>query len=216
MIELIKAVVLGFTIGISAALIPGPMMFATIGISLEKGWRSGPFVFLGHSLVELSLILLIIGGISSLIGSETIAYMSIIGGIIMILFGLVILKSAKDITNMDISGAASKAKIIKNPVLAGILTSALNPTYVIWWLTAGSAIILQEYLIGAIAIIAFVIGHWIADLGFLVAVSSSTAKGKDFISGKTHKKVLYFCGSFMMIFGIWFIFNYNNISMLMS
>ncbi|MGM0770596.1 MAG: LysE family transporter [Halobacteriota archaeon] len=120
-----------FTIGISAALIPGPMMFATIGISLEKSWLSGPFVFLGHSLVEISLILLIIGGISSLIGSETIAYMSIIGGIIMILFGLVILKTAKDITNMNISGAASKARLIKNPVLAGILTSALNPTYVI-------------------------------------------------------------------------------------
>src|SRR6056297_253580 len=102
------------------------MMFATIGISLEKSWLSGLFVFLGHSLVEISLILLIIGGISSLIGSDTIAYMSIIGGIIMILFGLVILKSTKDITNMDISGAASKAKIIKNPVLAGILTSALN------------------------------------------------------------------------------------------
>ncbi|MEL4304384.1 LysE family translocator [Methanococcoides sp. LMO-2] len=215
MIELIKAMILGFTIGVSAALIPGPMMFATIGLSLEKGWRSGPFVFIGHSLVEIALILLIIGGISSLIGNDTIAYMSIVGGIIMILFGLVIFKSAKDISTMDISGAARKAKIVKNPILAGILTSALNPTYVLWWLTAGSAIILQEYLIGAVAIVAFVIGHWIADLGFLVTVSSSAAKGNEFISRRTHKKVLYLCGSLMMIFGGWFIFNYNKISMLM-
>ncbi|WP_135611533.1 LysE family transporter [Methanococcoides sp. AM1] len=215
MIEVIKALALGFTIGISAALIPGPMMFATIGISLEKGWRTGPFVFLGHSLVEISIILLIIGGISSFIERSTIAYMSIIGGIIMILFGLVILKSAKSVSTMDISGAARKVKIAKSPVFAGILTSALNPTYVLWWLTAGSAIILQEYLIGTVAIIAFVIGHWIADLGYLVTVSSSTSRGKDFISRKNHKRVLYFCGSFMMIFGIWFIFNYNNLSIML-
>ncbi|SES87266.1 Threonine/homoserine/homoserine lactone efflux protein [Methanococcoides vulcani] len=212
MIELIKALALGFTIGVSAALIPGPMMFATIGISLEKGWRTGPFIFLGHSMVEISIILLIIGGVSSFIGRSTIAYMSIVGGIIMILFGLVILKSAKSVSTMDIHGAASKVRISKSPVFAGILTSALNPTYILWWLTAGSAIILQEYLIGTIAIIAFVIGHWLADLGFLVTVSSSTSRGKDFISRKNHKLVLYFCGSFMMIFGIWFIFNYNNLS----
>ncbi|UGV41654.1 LysE family transporter [Methanococcoides orientis] len=212
MIELIKALALGFTIGISAALIPGPMMFATIGISLEKGWRTGPFIFLGHSLVEISIILLIIGGISSFIGRSTIAYMSIVGGIIMILFGLIIFKTAKSVSTMDITGTASKIRISKSPILAGILTSALNPTYVLWWLTAGSAIILQEYLIGTIAIIAFVAGHWLADLSYLVVVSSSTSRGKDFISRRSHTKVLYFCGSFMMIFGIWFIFNYNNLS----
>ncbi|WP_440951719.1 LysE family transporter [Methanococcoides sp. FTZ1] len=214
MIELIKPLVLGFTIGISAALVPGPMMLATVGISLEKGWRSGPFVFIGHSIVELTLILLIIGGISSLIGSSTITYMSIIGGIIMILFGLLILKSAKDISTMDIAGAARNTRIAKSPFLAGILTSVLNPTYVLWWLTAGSAIILQEYLVGTIAIVAFMAGHWIADFGYLLTVSLSTAKGKDFISRRNHKKVLYFCGILMMIFGIFFIFNYNNISTL--
>lgn len=212
MIELIKALALGFTIGISAALIPGPMMFATIGLSLEKGWRTGPFIFIGHSLVEIAIILLIIGGVSSFIGGTTIAYMSIVGGIIMILFGLVILKSAKGVSSMDIAGTASKVKISKNPILAGILTSGLNPTYILWWLTAGSAIILHHYLIGTIAIIAFVAGHWLADLGYLVVVSSSTSRGKDFISRSSHTKVLYLCGGFMTIFGIWFIFNYNKLS----
>ncbi|MCL7414332.1 MAG: LysE family translocator, partial [ANME-2 cluster archaeon] len=85
-------------------------------------------------------------------------------------------------------------------------------TYVLWWLTAGSAIILQEYLIGTIAIIAFVAGHWTADLGYLLTVSSSISRGKDFISKRAHTKVLYFCGSLMMIFGTWFIFNYNKLS----
>jgi len=36
-------------------------------------------------------------------------------------------------------------------------------------LTAGSEIILQEYLTGIFAVIAYIIGHWIANPGFLVA-----------------------------------------------
>lgn len=212
MIEIIKALALGFTVGISAALIPGPMMFATIGISLEKGWRTGPFVFLGHSIVELSVILLIIAGVSSFISDSTIAYMSIVGGVVMILFGLVILKSAKRVVEIDLVESASKFKNSAGPISAGFLTTALNPTYILWWLTAGSAIILQEYLIGMVAIIAFLIGHWVADLGVLLAVASSTAKGKDLISKRMHRTVLYFCSGFLILIGVWFLANYNNIA----
>jgi len=212
MIELLKALALGFTIGISAALIPGPMMFATVGISLEKGWRTGPFVFLGHSMVELTVILLVIAGASSFITDSTIAYMSILGGIVMILFGLVILKSAKSVSNVNIAESAKKFKGSVGPVSAGILTTALNPAFILWWLTAGSAIILQEYLFGILAIVAFIIGHWLADFSFLLTVASSTAKGKDLFSERTHRRILYFCSVFLMIFGVWFISNYNNLS----
>ncbi|MDA0524484.1 LysE family transporter [Methanococcoides alaskense] len=211
MIELLKALALGFTIGISAALIPGPMMFATVGISLEKGWRAGPFVFLGHSMVELAVILLVIAGASSFISDSTIGYISILGGIVMIIFGLVILKSAKSVSNINIAESAKKFKSV-GPVSAGILTTALNPAFILWWLTAGSAIILQEYLFGILAIVAFMIGHWLADFSFLLTVASSTSKGKYLFSERTHRRILYFCSVFLMIFGVWFISNYNNLS----
>ena len=213
-IELIKALLLGFTVGISAALIPGPMMFAAIGISLKKGWRSGASVFIGHALVELAIFVLILVGIASFINETMMSYLSIAGGLIMVLFGLVIVKSAKDASTMDISTSKSRFNLSLNPIYAGVLTSALNPPFVIWWLAAGAAIILQEYLIGIFAVVAFIIGHWIADLGFLVAVSSSFSKGKELISNRTRKKVLYFCGGFLMIFGLWFLVNYDNLSVM--
>ncbi|WP_232308780.1 LysE family transporter [Methanosarcina lacustris] len=68
-----------------------------------------------------------------------------------------------------------------------MITSVLNPFFVAWWLTAGSAIILQEYLIGTFAVIAFSIGHWIADLGFLVTVYSSFSRGTEVISQPTNQ-----------------------------
>ncbi|WP_321419076.1 LysE family transporter [uncultured Methanomethylovorans sp.] len=211
-IELIKALVLGFTIGISAALIPGPMMFATIGISLKKGWKAGLYVFSGHALVELGIFMLILLGAVSIIGESMISYIAIIGGVVMFLFGLVIIKSAKEAARTDIISSATKFDITSGPVSAGIVTSILNPTLIIWWLTAGSAIILQEYMTGIIAVSAFIAGHWIADAGFLLAVSSSFSKGKELISPRTHERVLYICGGFLAIFGLWFLLNYNDFS----
>ncbi|TFH04741.1 MAG: LysE family translocator [Methanosarcina sp.] len=226
-IELTKALILGFTVGISAAIIPGPMMFATIGASIQKGWRAGPSVFLGHALVELAFFVLILIGASSFLGKSVISYLAVIGGLMMVIFGLVMIKKAKEASTMDISISASSLNLSSGPVSsgiitsalnpfsgavsAGIITSALNPFFVAWWLTAGSAIILQEYLIGTLAVIAFVVGHWIADLGFLVAVSSSFSRGTEVISQPTHEKLVYLCGGFMAFFGLWFMINNNNI-----
>lgn len=228
MIELIKALILGFTVGISAAIIPGPMMFATIGASFKNGWRAGSSIFIGHALVELAIFVLVLIGASSFLGKAIISYLAIIGGLVMLLFGLVMIKGAKEASTMDISISASSLNLSSNPlpariitsalnpfsgqVSAGIITSALNPFFVIWWLTAGSSIVLQEYMVGILAVIAFIVGHWIADLGFLVAVSSSFSRGNEMISQRTHEIMVYLCGGFMAIFGLWFMINNSNIA----
>ncbi|WMW22604.1 LysE family transporter [Methanolobus mangrovi] len=211
-IDLLQALVLGITVGISAAIIPGPMMFATIGISMKNGWRTGPWVFIGHALVETAIFLLILAGATAFLGESIMSGISIIGGLVMVLFGMVLIKSAKKVSTMDIVSSSSKKELSSGPVSTGVITSALNPSLVIWWLTAGSAIILQEYLLGISAVIVFILGHWLADLGFLVAVSSSFSRGKELFSPRTHERILYFCGAFMAVFGLWFLANYDNVS----
>jgi threonine/homoserine/homoserine lactone efflux protein len=240
MIELIKALILGFTVGISAALIPGPMMFATIGASLKKGWKVGPSVFVGHALVELTFVVLILIGASSFTENIPISDLAKVGGSIMLLFGLVMIKSAKEVSTKDTSISVCSLNLssdsfpggtitstsstfsspvgivtsalnhFSNPISAGIITSALDPLFVIWWLTAGSIILFHEYLIGIFAVVSFIFGHWMADLGFLVAVSTSFSRGDKIISQRTHIIVIYLCGGFMTVFGLWFMLNNSN------
>ena len=228
MIELTKALILGFTVGISAAIIPGPMMFAAIAASIKNGWRAGPSIFIGHALVELAIFVIVLIGASSFLGKTIISYLAIVGGLVMLISGLVMIKGAKEASTMDISISArslnsssdpapsgiitSALNPFSGPVSAGIITSALNPFFVIWWLTAGSAIVLQEYLIGISAVIAFILGHWMADLGFLVAVSSSFSQGNKILSQHTHEIMVYLCGGFMALFGMWFMINNSSIA----
>jgi threonine/homoserine/homoserine lactone efflux protein len=215
-IDLAQAFILGFTIGVSAALVPGPMMLATVSMSLKRGWKTGFYVFGGHSIVEITLILLIIMGASTLIIADMLSHIAILGGLAMMLFGMIIIRKAKEALTMDITATADKLDISGGPVSAGILTSALNPTFLFWWLTAGTAIIMQQYLAGTLAVLAFIIGHWLADLGFLVSVSSSFSRGREFLSRRTHQRLLYICGSFLIAIGFFFILSHNEVAALID
>jgi threonine/homoserine/homoserine lactone efflux protein len=212
-IEILKALLIGFTVGLTGALVPGPMLFATIEASLKKGWIAGPELVLGHILAELVLCVFILLGAASLFSDGTISSISLIGGLSLVVFGVLTLKEARSVVSpLRISRNSSDLKRKYNLALIGLVTSVSNPYFWIWWLTAGSALVLREYELGIIMVTAYVFGHWTADLSWFTAISGSFSRGKGLFSQKTHKYVLYACGIFLIIFGFYFMINYNNFS----
>lgn len=118
-IEISKALLLGFIVGLTGALVPGPMLFATIEVSLKKGWLAGPEVVFGHILVELVLSVLILFGAASFIGSGTISAISVIGGLSLVVFGLLTVKGAKAVASAGVSpgtSCTSGLKLTSNPI----------------------------------------------------------------------------------------------------
>ncbi|WP_321430693.1 LysE family transporter [uncultured Methanolobus sp.] len=200
MLELLEMLTIGFVLGLTGALVPGPMLFVTIDTSLKRGWKAGPEIFVGHAILEFIVCVLIIYGITAVSDSIVMA-ISILGGATLVIFGLMTMKSAK--------GAADSMhehdKGTSKPILAGILTSASNPYFWIWWLAAGSALVLRGMEIGLIAAVMFMAGHWLADLGYFTFVSTSSSKGKKLMSPKLYERVLLSCGLFLVLFGSWFI-----------
>ena len=210
-IEILKALLLGFTVGLTGALMPGPMLFATIETSLKKGWTAGPEIVLGHMLVELVLCMFIFFGAASFFGAGIISTIFLIGGLALVVFGLLTVKGARSTASSSkISQNSSGLKLKSSPALIGLVTTVSNPYFWIWWLTAGGALLLRKYELGMIGAAAFVLGHWTADLSWFTAISGSVSRGKTIFSQKTHMYILYACGVFLIIFGFYFMFNYNN------
>ncbi|MDY9927029.1 LysE family transporter [Methanosarcina sp.] len=209
-IETFRALLLGFTVGLTGALVPGPMLFATIEVSLRKGWLAGPEVVIGHILVELMLSILIVFGAASLVGSGAISAISVIGGLALMVFGLLTVRDAKAAASARASSDASGLKFTSNPVTLGLITSVSNPYFWIWWLTAGSALVLKAHELGILISVAFILGHWAADLSWFTAVSGSFSRGKALLSQKMHRYILYACGIFLIIFGFYFMLNYKS------
>jgi threonine/homoserine/homoserine lactone efflux protein len=210
-IEILKALIIGFTVGLTGALVPGPMLFATIETSIKKGWIAGPEFFIGHMLVEVVLCLFIFFGAASFFGDGTISGISLIGGLALVVFGLFTVKDARTAaSSASASQNSPSLKLKSSPAIIGAVTSVLNPYFWIWWLTAGSALLLREYELGAIISVAYIIGHWAADFSWFSAVSGSVSCGKVLLSQKAHMYILYACGVFLIVFGFYFMLNYNN------
>ncbi len=210
-IEIFKAFLLGLSVGLTGALVPGPMLFATIEISLKKGWLVGPQVVLGHMIVEVVLYALILLGAASLVESGMISTIFFIGGLSLLVFGLLTLKDARaTASSAQISQDSSGLKLTSSPTLIGLATSVSNPYFWIWWLTAGGALVLKEYELGIIIAVAYMFGHWTADLSWFTAVSGSFSRGKKLLSQKMHKYILYSCGISLVLFGLYFMLNYNH------
>ena len=194
-----ETLIIGFLIGLSGALAPGPTLVATIDASLKTGWQAGPKITLGHMAVELLVFILIILGLSA--GAVRYsAPIALFGGIVLIVFGiLTFLESGKrEYTRRHPADA-------QGPYLSGIITSATNPYFWIWWLTIGSVLLISALSGGIFLAAVFMAGHWAADLGWYTFVSSAIHRGRVILTGRIYRATLALCGLFLIGFGGYYL-----------
>ena len=159
------------------------MLFATIETSLKKGWTSGPLVVSGHALVEVLLFIFIVAGFSTLATQGAILWLSIIGGAVLVVFGILTIKEGKHAT---LSGGSS---VFKSPFAAGVITSVSHPYFWLWWLTAGAGLVLMGLEPSLVAAVLFLVGHLLADLGWYTFESAGLSRGRGLMPERTYQRV---------------------------
>jgi threonine/homoserine/homoserine lactone efflux protein len=97
MFEIFQMFILGFVIGLTGALAPGPTLVATINASITGDWTTGLKVSLGHVIVELFLVILILLGLATIALPYTSAIAGI-GGIALIAFGAMTIAGSRKAT----------------------------------------------------------------------------------------------------------------------
>jgi threonine/homoserine/homoserine lactone efflux protein len=215
--EILLFAATSFLVGLSGALVPGPMLTVTISDSLKKGFLAGPLVVLGHFIAEVVLIILILAGLSWIIGSDKATLIiGTLGGVMLIYLGYSISKSSlrlPDSSGEVSKGEANKGEVPKKygSVLGGILTSISNPYFFIWWATIGFAFMFRGLeLAGIFGLLGFLLGHWSADLGWYSMVSFLTSRGSKIMNMAHYKIIMKVCGIFLVILGIYFVLNAAN------
>lgn len=194
-----------FWVGFSGAMVPGPMLTVTISDSLKKGFRAGPLVVLGHVIAETALIILLIMGLGWVIGSPTVnMIIGGIGGAMLIYIGYIIARSP---VPDELPGDGEPIEK-RGSIISGIVTSATNPYFYIWWATVGWAFMLKGIeLAGIIGVLSFLVGHWSSDLTWYSLVSFFTSKGRHVLPGKRYRVMMMVCGVFLVFLGLYFIYS---------
>jgi threonine/homoserine/homoserine lactone efflux protein len=192
--------ILGFLIGLTGALAPGPTLVAAINASVTGGWTAGPKVTFGHMVVEILMVLVIIGGLSVILAGYSVL-IAAIGGTALVVFGVLTILGSRQAR----IGVSEHPQQNAAPVFAGLVTSISNPYFWIWWLTVGSALLIGALEGGLFPAIAFITGHWGADLGWYTLVSASIHKGRFFLGQREYRIVLAACGVFLVGFGAYYL-----------
>lgn len=206
MIEAIAQFPIGFIVALSGALIPGPMLAYVTMKTLSSDARTGAFAAIGHIMVELGILLLVALGLGYLLREQGFqAVVGVLGGILLLIFGAFNLSRIGKIKEPRPS-----AELKHHPIVGGVLFSTiLNPSVFLWWATIGVVMLMEAYLVAALAGVGFwLAGHFLADLSWFSLVSYSVAKGKWLMGTRSYKAILIACGCILLGFGIFFIYNF--------
>jgi threonine/homoserine/homoserine lactone efflux protein len=210
LIELLIFTATSFVVGLSGALVPGPMMTITISDSLQKGFITGPLIVLGHFIAELILIILLFAGLGWFIGSSTAVYIiGTLGGFMLILLGYKIVSTTNSLDKLSSSNHISNGS---STVINGILTSISNPFFFLWWATIGWAFMFKGIeLAGIFGVLGFLVGHWASDLSWFSMVSFFTSRGSQIMTEKHYNILINSSGIFLIILGLYFLLNSQQI-----
>jgi threonine/homoserine/homoserine lactone efflux protein len=197
MLELLGLLFLGFAVGLSGAVIPGPLLAFVILDSTKKRKITGHFVILGHALWEALIIYLILLGLGNLMEQYSVIIYAV-GGLVLIIMGILMIKNRSEKIKMERSK-------VNSSTLGGIFYTAFNPTQPIWWATAGLALLLQGYeLMGTAGIFIVTAGHWLADLAYYTLISYVIYKYGKYIN-PWQKQLSTLLGLFLATLGACFI-----------
>lgn len=172
----------GFSIGLSGALIPGPLLAYTIDESLRRGRWTGFMVIAGHVVVEIIVVLLFVYGLLDLLDNPLIfSSVSVLGGLFILYTAYELLREA----NRGAHEISLKKKLAYPTIVGGILFTCLNPAFPLWWVTVGSRMLLEGLRqAGMAGVWTIVAGHWLADVGWYVFVGVTTHSKKETLLAK--------------------------------
>lgn len=187
-----------FIISFSGVMLPGPLFAVTVAKSYKSQY-AGIKVAIGHAIIEIPLMLLIYFGFARFFQHNLVQLLlSVVGGSMLIWLGIGMFRIRASIIERG-------KDLPYDAVVAGVVTSALNPFFILWWATVGSMLIMNSLNFGIIGFTLFIPVHLLCDAVWLLFVSMLVYKTQSFWGRKFQKGLFTACSLLLIGFGGWFL-----------
>ena len=197
--------VTSFVVGLSGALVPGPLLALTISSVAEHGFWAGPTLVLGHAIAEVATIFALVKGLGRILRERAVlGVIGLVGGAFLLWMGYELLTSLNQPLAFQ-TGSTPGAGLGVSTVLAGFVVSVTNPYWILWWVTVGTTYVawsLQSR--GAAGLLAFYSGHELSDLAWYAVVSLAVIGSARFMTPGMYKGLLLVCGLALLGLGVYF------------
>jgi threonine/homoserine/homoserine lactone efflux protein len=201
--ELITIFISSFIIAFSGAMMPGPLLTATISESSQRGFIAGPLLIAGHGILEIILLAALVLGLAPFLQrSDVFAVVAIAGGGILLLMALGMFRTLPALTLSLIPGSTKSGSLIRS----GAILSIANPYWIVWWATIGFGYVIYSWSFGIAGIVFFFTGHILADFVWYSAVSTAVGKGRHLFTDGLYRWVIGTCAVVLILFACYFFY----------
>ncbi len=212
----------GILLGFSLSLLIGPMLFAIISASLERGFRAGVSVAAGIWLSDVMFLYLIYRGVSVLSKLVALPYFkmvaSLAGGGVLLIFGAINLLSRHIPTPREDNAADCLLDTLdgKEPEgvdhnwkrwgylgywLRGFLLNTVNPFTIFFWLGFASTVIIPNRWTQQETLVFFT--GMLSTLVIIDTLKAYAAKRvRDFLTPHHIRRVQRIIGVLLLVFGV--------------
>ncbi|MBN1615540.1 MAG: LysE family transporter [Deltaproteobacteria bacterium] len=192
-----------FVIALSGALMPGPLLTATLGESARRGFWAGPLLILGHGILEAALLAALLLGLAPFLRQEGIfAVIALSGAVILLVMALGMFRSLPTLSLAWSGETAAPGYLI----VSGVLMSVANPYWSVWWATIGLGYVLYCWKFGLLGIVLFFAGHILGDLFWYSLVSAAVTKGRRFLTDRLYRGLIGGCATLLVLFACFFFY----------
>jgi threonine/homoserine/homoserine lactone efflux protein len=198
-------------VAFSGALAPGPMLTLVVSSVAKKGFWTSFFIVVGHSLLELVVVISFFLGVLKYLENPLIVkIIGILGGLFLLYLGIdIIISIFRKKYIIDFKSIVKKRTITGKStgivIIKGILISLMNPYWYIWWITIGAAFIIKSVEFNIPGISSFYLGHISADFIWYLFIGFLINTGRKFFNQKIYNGILAACSLFLFYLGIRFI-----------
>jgi len=188
----------------SGALAPGPLFFTNITHGVKSGARGGLAFSVGHTIFELSLVLVLAFTVQMVVGEPWIKLVvGVVGGAALLVFGLLQIREA--MTSKPAISSESRGQS-RNALLLGTLFTALNPYFIIWWLTVGLTLIVNALELASLAgVVIMYVSHVWMDYAWLTGTAYLAKKGTSLVGSQGYRILMIIFGIILIFFGLYFL-----------
>ena len=184
-------------VSLSGVMAPGPMFATTIA----KGYndiRAGIKISLGHAVIEIPLIAAIFLGFDTVLKNDQVFIaIGLVGGTILLIFGIDQIRTRNTKVIEKENGHSS--------FVSGIIMTAANPYFILWWATVGATLIAGAVQFGLIILPIFAVVHLSIDFAWNYLLSFSVYKSKSIWNERWHRYLFVASGGIMLFFGLYFL-----------
>ncbi len=207
MVELTLVFTTALLVGLSGALMPGPLTAVTVEYALRRGYRAAPLTTLGHALLEVIIVILLLVGLEGYLALPPVAGgIGLAGGLVMAWMGYGMIRGSARVT-LTPHPSSGRDRSMDSPFWSGLVATLSNPYWFLWWATIGAGYVALSRNHGLPGVLSFYGGHILADFLWLSLLAAAVVTGKRWLTDRIYRWIVLGLGLFLIAFSLYFFWS---------